>query len=376
MKALYLHFYDFSPHSGICKKIIAQIDALKKCGADISLCYMKIDENGNQLRMCNEEVLDNYGNGFRAKIVKWFYFSSITEYILKNKIEFLYIRSFYNTNPSLLRLLKKVRKAGVKVVMEIPTYPYDTEVKKSPLKHRFIFLINKLFRGQLRNHLDAIVTFSDFEKIHGVNTIRISNGIDFSTIKVKSTKRELSERFNLIGVADVRFWHGFDRVIEGLANYYNTPQNLQVHFDIVGEGVESDINALKHLVLQKNLQKFVHFHGNKSGEELDLLFEQAHFGIASLGRHRSGITKIKTLKTREYAARGIAFIYSESDDDFDSQPYIIKAPANESPVNIQEIIDFYNRLILTPLQIRESISDTLSWDVQMKKVIDHTFKSL
>ncbi len=34
-------------------------------------------------------------------------------------------------------------------------------------------------------------------------------------------------------------------------------------------------------------------------------------GIASLGRHRNGITRIKTLKNREYAARGIPFVYSE-----------------------------------------------------------------
>mgnify|MGYP000644641746 CR=1 FL=1 len=42
------------------------------------------------------------------------------------------------------------------------------------------------------------------------------------------------------------------------------------------------------------------------------MFEQADFAIGSLGRHRSGITHIKTLKNREYAARGLAFTYSET----------------------------------------------------------------
>lgn len=49
-------------------------------------------------------------------------------------------------------------------------------------------------------------------------------------------------------------------------------------------------------------------------------------GIASLGRHRNGITRIKTLKNREYAARGIPFVYSENDSDFDGMPYVMKAP--------------------------------------------------
>ena len=68
------------------------------------------------------------------------------------------------------------------------------------------------------------------------------------------------------------------------------------------------------------------------GKELDELFDLADFAIGSLARHRSHIDKIKTLKNREYAARGIPFIYSETDEDFDRMPYILKAPADESAI--------------------------------------------
>ena len=53
--------------------------------------------------------------------------------------------------------------------------------------------------------------------------------------------------------------------------------------------------------------------GPQHDQQLDAMFEQADFAIGSLGRHRSGITHIKTLKTSEYAARGLAFTYSEID---------------------------------------------------------------
>lgn len=66
------------------------------------------------------------------------------------------------------------------------------------------------------------------------------------------------------------------------------------------------------------------------------MFNQCDFGIGSLGRHRSGIDKIKTLKNREYAARGIPFIYSETDEDFEQMPYVLKAPADESPIDIKK----------------------------------------
>lgn len=91
--------------------------------------------------------------------------------------------------------------------------------------------------------------------------------------------------------------------------------------------------------------------------------------IGSLGRHRSGITYIKTLKNREYAARGLAFTYSETDEDFDHMPYVWKVPPDESPVNVQELIDFRKTMKMTPVEIRESVRP-LSWKAQMQKVID------
>lgn len=178
---------------------------------------------------------------------------------------------------------------------------------------------------------------------------------------------------NLIGVAEIHFWHGFDRVIKGMYEYYKKPHAEKVYFDVVGDGALSEMNMLKLLVKNSGLEKYVKFHGNQSGKELDELFEQADFGIASLGRHRSGITKIKTLKNREYAARGIPFIYSEIDEDFENMPYVMKASADDSPLDIQKIIDFDKTLKLTPSEIRESIVKTLSWKVQMQKVIDEIF---
>jgi len=93
-------------------------------------------------------------------------------------------------------------------------------------------------------------------------------------------------------------------------------------------------------------------------------------GIGSLGRHRVGINKIKTLKNREYAARGIPFIYSEIDSDFDQMPYVLKVPANETTIDINSIVKFYKKISITPMEIRSSIID-LSWEHQMKIVLNN-----
>lgn len=373
MKALYLLFHGFAPYSGITKKIKYQISALEECGFEVDICYMTIDENGFQKRIFGNKVIDNYGNGYKAKLYKWIHFSSLTEAILNSGIKFIYIRSFYNTNPPLLKMLKKLHEAGIKIVMEVPTYPYDSEFRNSPLKDKFRGFINKLYRKELKRYIYRIVTFTDYPTIHGIRTINISNGIDFDSIKMKKIVNNTPSKLTMIGVADIHYWHGFDRVIEGLHQYYKDPQTVDVYFNIVGEGVEKEVAMMKSMTKKYGLEKYVKFLGSSFGDELDNLFEKSDFGIASLGRHRSGITYIKTLKNREYAARGIPFIYSEIDDDFEQMPYVMKANPDESPINVKSIVDFYKNQTMTPSEIRNSIINTLSWSVQMRKVVRETF---
>lgn len=372
MRALFIHFFDFAPHSGISKKILYQVEALRQCGLDVDLCYIDIDKDGTQRRVCGDVVIDNFGSGLYVKFFKWFKFSNLTRHILKERYDLIYIRSIYNTNPPLLRMLKRVQNAGIRVVMEYPTYPYDKETEGANLNYAIIFGLNRIFRKMLPGHISRIVTFTDLEKIEGIPTINISNGIDFNNIRLRVPRKDTNS-FNMIAVAEIHYWHGFDRIIKGLGEYYKEGHPEEVNLTIVGEGITETINSLNKLVSDYGIGEHVKFLGFRHGEELDALFDDADFGIASLARHRSNITKIKTLKNREYAARGIPFIYSEVDDDFDCMPYILKAPADDSPISVKSIIDFHKSLNMTPEEIRNTIIEKLSWNVQMKRVIDAIF---
>ena len=260
-----------------------------------------------------------------------------------------------------------MKKYGTKVVMEIPTYPYDSEYEAQGMNKQIFF--DRIFRNSLAKQLDAIVTFSDYDKIFGQRTIRISNGIDFDSVKMKSCVNDTSKELNLIGVAEIHEWHGFDRLVKGLAEYYSKPQEYLVIFHVVGYFFSTEIeNEFKKIITDNQMENYVILYGKKHGAELDYLFDKCDFGIGSLGRHRVGIDKIKTLKNREYAARGIPFVYSETDSDFDQKPYVFKAPANETPIDINSIIDFYRNLSMSPAEIRDSIKD-LSWEEQMKTVL-------
>lgn len=186
---------------------------------------------------------------------------------------------------------------------------------------------------------------------------------------MKENSGDIQKELHLIGVAEIHYWHGFDRLIAGLGRYYKDAPSYRVYFHLIGDFFgERERKEIFSLIRQYALEKYVILHGAKHGKELDELFEKADMGIGSLARHRSGITSIKTLKNREYAARGIPFVYSETDSDFEKKPYIIKAPADESPIDIARLIDFRRQVKDTPETIRNSI-ENLSWENQMKKVI-------
>ena len=366
MNILFLIFHGFDPNNGISKKISYQLEAFKANGHEAHLCY--IDESFSKRRIADDTVIADYGNGTKGKILKRTEFGSIVDYAIKEGIEFVYIRSNHNANPFTMHMVRRMRRAGMKVVMEIPTYPYDQEYFNRSMRRQLIQ--DKLFRNLFAKELDAIVTFSEEDVIFGQQTIRISNGIDFSSVRLKRKSLHPADELHLIGVAEIHRWHGFDRVIKGLANYYATPQDVKVYFHVVGYFFSPVEEAeITEIIRKRHLEPYVILYGKKHGEELDEIFDQCDFGIGSLGRHRVGIEHIKTLKNREYAARGIPFVYSETDSDFDKKPYVLKAPADETAINIEDIINFYQQLSISPQQIRDSIAG-LSWKHQMGKVID------
>ena len=372
MKILYLVYHGFSDESGISKKIHYQVKGLRQNGHEVHLCYYDFDPRGHRCRYVGNKVIADYGTGALAAIRSRTQLDCIYNYCAVNAIEMVYARSFMNANPILVRLFDKLNKRGIKCITEIPTYPYDSEFKGYPLKYKIPLYIDKLFRKALAKKMEAIVTFSNEETIFGKRTICISNGIDLDSIPIHNPKKQ--NDIHLIAVAEIHYWHGFDRLVAGMGEYYKlNPDARKVFFHVVGWEDDRGTTSNGYLTVEQtakkyNIGQYVVNHGKLFGDKLDEVFNQCVFAIGSLGRHRSGITNIKTLKNREYAARGIPFIYSETDNDFEDKPYIIKAPADESPVNIRQIIDFIDTHDVNPSEIRNTV-EYLSWRFQMEKVV-------
>ena len=375
MKILFLVYHGFSEVSGISKKIHYQVKGLRENGYEVHLCYYDFDANGHRCRYVDDKVIKDYGTGTLAGLRQRIDFNCIYDYCKENGIQFVYARCFQNASPFLICFFKKLKKLGIKAVTEIPTYPYDQEFETFSRQERLGLKIDQMFRNRLYCQQSAVVTFSDAETIFGQRTIRISNGVDFDSIPLHHFQ-PVDDALHFIGVAEVHLWHGYDRLIAGLGEYYKkvgNPRNIVFHivggvdpYDLYGEG---DYKGIQTRIDEYGLQEHVVFHGQLFGEELDKVFNQSCFSIGSLARHRTGITCIKTLKNREYATRGIPFIYSEIDSDFEDKPYIIKAKPDESPIDVQQIVDFIESHRFDPAEIRKTV-ENLTWKIQMKRVVD------
>lgn len=376
MKILFLTYHGFDPASGITKKMQAQIKGLRQNGHDVAVCSYDYAADGTLCRFVDENVIHCYGRGTRAAIMQRMQYGCIYEYCVQNGVQMVYSRNYQNASPWLIWLFKKLRKAGIHSVQEIPTYPYDEEFKGFSFIKRMGLHIDQIFRNQLAGQMDAVVTFSDAERIFGQRTIRISNGVDLDSIPVHQKLEDDGNELHVIAVAEVHSWHGLDRFIHGLGEYYEHGKGQKkVYFHIVGDVWPAEMYGSKlapgfdTYIKKYAIGDYVVFHGKLFGKELDEVFDKCSFAVGSLGRHRSGITCIKTLKNREYASRGIPFIYSENDPDFDHQPYVIRAPADESPIDIQAVLKFLSSFAMMPQEIRSTV-EHLSWKYQMQVVVD------
>ena len=381
MKILFLTYHGFDPASGISKKMMAQVKGLRQAGHEVHVCYYDTDDTGSHCRFVDDKVIKNYGAGSLGSLKQRLQMGCIANYCVSEGIQLVYARSFMNASPFLIRMFRQFRKHGIRSVTEIPTYPYDHEFDTLPLKHRLTLFIDKLFRRRLASQTDAMVTFSDAHQIFGQRTINISNGVDMEILPLHK-RVDTSKEIHLIAVAEVHPWHGFDRLIAGLGEYYKSSKVAKpVFFHIVGEVWESEMNGTNMApgfapyIERYSLQKYVIFHGRLFGDELDEVFAKCCFAVGSLGRHRSGVNKLKTLKNREYACRGIPFVYSESDSDFDTQPYVLKVPADESPIDVQRVVDFIESFNYEPADIRSTV-EPLSWHRQMEIVVNEVMKGV
>lgn len=367
-KILYLSFGDFSDNSsdGISKKIRSQLKSFENLGFATDYTYVKDGNVYLQQDKHDHYLFKSTGVPYRDNMLLY---KKILAYTADESQQemIVYIRNHRRNLPQLRFLKQMVNKQKSKVLLEIPTYPYKGEKRKGlrGLKAKVGEYQDDVLNLFAKKYIDKIVTFSKDETILGRPCICISNGIDLETTQMITKANTDTLTFTSVSIC--KSWHGIDRFLQALEKFQIENPMQKVKFNIIGEGTNTA--KLKEIVTaSQQLSKSVIFHGFKSGNELDEIYNQTDIAVGSLGIHRIGLTEVQPLKNREYAAKGLPFIISFNDPDFTGKEFVFQVTNDEQVFDLQEIIEWYQSQTFNPQKIHE-YAKKFSWDTQMKKVI-------
>lgn len=336
---------------GITKKIWNQIGALEALGCEVDAAYRKNDED-LFIRSGGTETLIKHGMRRPYKVESSRF---LRKYLKDHSYDGIYIRYVYD-DPQFHRLLKALKKAGTKILIEIPTYPYDAELTDN-LENRIVLLLDRLYRKRMKRYVDRIAAISDkkLAKIYGVPVFAMKNGVNFDEIPIAVRNDRSKDAINLVAVAGFAKWHAFERLICGMGEYYQKGGTRKIIFHLVGDGPEKQI--YRECIEKYGLEDKVILYGFKSGKELADIYNTADIAVSSLGMHRIGLTSGQTLKSKEYGAKGLPVI---SEYDVTEYPkgdqYQLLVPMDDSPLDVEKIIGMYDRIeAFEPQKLRERI---------------------
>jgi len=353
---------------GVQKKIEGQLRAFEALGCEVgSFAFAPYTSSGNFLK----DLARSYAHN-RAR------YNDCLEKLADFHPEAVYIRYSFADSHFLFFLEKLRREVGpnIPIFLEIATYPYDRELRSSGRPGLlYLYLADLCHRGKLQRYIDRLVTFSDYDRIFDIPTIKISNGVDTRAIQpaAASADQNGEDCLQLIGVSNLVFWTGYERMIEGLAEYRQNNPEKNVYLHIVGDGQHRE--ALQALAREKGVTEKVIFHGAHSGASLDKLFQGRHLAIGNLAVHRKGMTTNPDLKNREYCARGLPIVTSTIDPGFPQGfPYLLTVPADESPIDVSALVEFQNQLQANypnfKADIRSFAEQNFDWSVMLQPVAD------
>lgn len=363
MKAILFADVDFKDNKmvGVKKKYDYIYSAIKNNNIDVDYFYR--ENNYLIFRNMNGEVLKKIYISTQEK------YNLIVNKIQQEQYDFIIMR-YILSDIFMINFIETIKTIGTKIVMEFPTLPYEKEISNNN-----ILDIDRYFREKLKNVVDLAVTYNNVDNAFGIPNIFIGNGIDVKTKDILKYKALDLDEINIIGVANVSKWHGYDRVIYGISDYSIKTNKKNINLWIVGEGAE--IANLSNLVSKLKLEESVKFLGFKEGKELYKLYKESDVGIGPLSRKRIGMNGGSALKNREYCAIGLPFLFAGYDPDFCDFQYSLNIEDDETPVNIEEVIEFINNIKsegeIYITNMRKYAEENLEWSRKIKNIIDKLY---
>lgn len=372
--------------SGVLKKVLAQCKVMRKAGHTVYLACLESDNYYTIVNDSNKELYSFSLSGVQRMKRDKYIFSQLSSFVIPEGIQVLYSR-YSNFSLEAHRFYKRLKKNGIHCILEIPTYPLTqrwTTIKQNFCSFHFKKAVIQTYYSTIgtlgifffKYSLERIANNNGYKTIWGVPVLSITNGIDVSSIPLRHHDYDINNRkIIIVSVANIAKWHGFDRFIKGLHEYYKEIRDVKVELELAGPGDE--VETLKKMTENFGLSDYIKFLGPQFGVELNELFNRADIGISILGIHRSHQYTIDCLKSREFCARQLPFITQSAEKHFEGTRFSLIIPSDETPIDIGKVIEFYKNIANNPSILQEMYSfavEKCDWSVAFNGVINYINK--
>ena len=246
----------------------------------------------------------------------------------------------------------KAKWPECKLIVEIFTYPYDEDDFLRDFEHVVrmfpFYLKDKYYRVRQKRYVNRLVVYSRDEEVFGIPTIRTINGYDVAADMPRTPVCGCSSAggpIHMVSVAYMQPQHGYERVIQGLAEYYASgDHSREVFYHVVGDGPE--LERYQKITQEHHLNEYVFFYGRKTGDPLAAIYNQCDLGMCAFGMYKYGIDNCSALKIPEYLAKGLPIVTGCRTSMLGDEEiqYCLEFPNDSSSIDIHQIIRFYDSL--------------------------------
>lgn len=251
--------------------------------------------------------------------------------------------------PAAATELRSARRRGTSVVIDIPT-PVSAGIREIRRSDRSVssratrIALEALWTPSAWPLADLLVQYdtdgAPWRLVTAERRITLTNGVDVAARPLASGWSE-RDSVNLVAAGALGQWHGYDRLLRGLAGARRREPEVRV--TIVGDGPER--RRLVALAGRLGIARQVDFTGPLVGAGYDHVMAGADVGVGSLGEHRRGGFSISTLKVRDYLARGLPVVLAGDDPDLrHNPPFALREPDDETAVDVDRLVDWLGSL--------------------------------
>ena len=364
-------FANYTPSDdsiGITKKIRSEIRTLRKMGMEVFYTAYEKDAVA---------VFDNEDNTvirkpypflislFRSKVRYYWLEKTALRYLRENHLFDLGYFRLGLPNNLLFKMFIEMKRNNAKIIAE--SLAYFPKIKYTSLGGKYTMYCYNRNGKKFKDCIEYFLCEGQLDEMFNVPTYTMNMGVDTENMRPHQYKGK-DDELNLIAVANETVYHAYDRIIRSVKAYKG---KIKVTVHLVG----TISKASKGQIKKYNLQDRVILYGKKKGAELDEIYDQCNIGLGPFGQHRIGGKKDTGLKTKEYFAKGLPYIYAGEEPTVPADyPYICKFPSDESIIDFDKVWVFYQTIAKDKNKtsaMRAFAKEHYSWDVIMAEALSH-----